>query len=152
MIQMLSATGHITIAPELLNEKMEMSLKQTKNLKFIKQILDHEKSLHLENLVIIADSQPELVIELLHKNSELVDGLVLINTPDKWRVMLNSENSNKNKLVPMVLIEDPENGYINITQFEKYQKIIHISKPSELTSIKNLMQLIANFLDFIHPR
>lgn len=138
---MCSASGHKTIAPKILSQKIGTNLQKSTNL--IEKILKTENS--TKGLVIITDFQPELVLEFLKLNFVQIDGLILINNAEKWHMF--SQNNEKNS-IPTVLVEDNEQSSKKIA----YQKLVHINKSLELDSRKKLMQIIANFLDFIHPR
>jgi len=144
LIQMMAASGHLTIAPEL-------STQQSLSLKLIEQIIHKE---NLSRIVFLADGKAaQLLIELVD-NGELkdqLDGIVLLQPGDEinWK-------ADRAVLVPTVLL-----GFSNSTEQDERSSASKNPKRLRLTTdgnvreyetVEKVTQIMVNFLDFIHPR
>ncbi|KAI1724564.1 hypothetical protein Ddc_05806 [Ditylenchus destructor] len=156
VIQMLAASGHTTIAPEI-----APSSGVTVNSKLIENILkDANKT---ENFIIIANgpTSAAIVSEYLRNagNQDAVDGVVLIG-PGKSAEYLGKFHCKPNSLkatldnnetCPIVIIEESVQGN-DFVKHDALYKTVAVSNPNSLHSQQNVTQVIVNFLDWIHPR
>lgn len=154
-MQMMAASGHVTLVPELLNGMILVNATTTKstNLKLVEQALEQEQQFNAStaHLVLIADRRSDLAAEFVQHNPSLVDGLIIIDQKSTVRTKAEAAAIKANKFV--VFVEhgdaDEENSHAEKSPLIKY---VNVRNPSNVESAPKLTQIFANFLDFVHPR
>lgn len=173
---MLAASGHTTISAELLHNKPSSAIT---NIKLIHQIIHAES---LKNITIISadESSAQIILDLLKslssktitKNDEkkeenlrhLIDGILLTYTNNNWHQvekwqLAEVDSTEQKQIAPTLFINTIPSQPDNIPNENLAIKFLNTNKNVQLKTVDSkeaerfqVMQIFANFLDFIHPR